>query len=299
MESGWITHIQRFCLHDGPGIRTTVFLKGCPLQCPWCHNPEGRSRRPERVVLEARCIRCGACAKVCPENLTAAAEAADSGVRCRLCGACVEACPTGARRIVGRRMSVKQVVREVSRDRVFFEDSGGGVTFSGGEPVMQARFLFETLEACHEAGLSTAVDTCGAVPGEDLMLIAHVTDLFLYDLKLFDRHRHTEFVGVPNTQIRVNLDILGAFHSNIWLRVPIIPGVNDRKDEWKAIARTAARNPGVRQVCLLPYHRTGAAKYRRLGLDYAMEDVEPPSSECMKAALKVFQDAGAPVRIGG
>jgi len=301
MKSGLIFNIQRYSVHDGPGIRTTVFLKGCPLRCAWCHNPEGISPRREILVIETRCLGCGECRSVCGH----AAEAAGSGPlplqvpQCELCGACVEACPADARRLIGEKMSVGQVMEAVLRDRVFFEDSGGGVTLSGGEPLSQPEFLRELLSACRAHGLHTAVDTCGLAPTEQLLGIAPLTDLFLYDLKVIEDSLHTQYTGVSNRQILENLQALGKVHSNIWLRVPLIPGINEGSAALEAAARFASAIPSVRQVSVLPFHATGAKKSERLGRNNNASSFYPPSSDTVAGAVTVFENAGLPARAGG
>lgn len=301
IQSGLVFNIQKYCVHDGPGIRTTVFLKGCPLCCAWCHNPEGVSPERELVVVESRCIVCGECRRACPF----AAAIAGAGVlptrqrSCTLCEACVEACPTGARQVIGREMTVEAVMREAQQDRIFYEDSLGGVTFSGGEPLLQPDFLVALLEACRARGLHTAVDTCGFGCTDHLLSVARLTDLFLFDLKLMDDARHREYCGVPNGPILENLRRLDQVHDNIWLRVPLIPGVNDSHDDLEAIARFSLSIHGVRQVNLLPYHQTGRQKLRRLGQSARLEAAPPPTPEQMEAARQVFQSRGLAARIGG
>lgn len=207
MHSGVVAHIQRFSLHDGPGIRTTVFLKGCPLNCLWCHNPESRASRPEIMVVESRCIRCGRCASVCPNQLASDSIAFDQqpGAVCRLCGACVKACPSAARQMVGRQMTVGEVLDEIRRDTIFYDDSQGGVTFSGGEPLAQPQFLGSLLTACAAEGIHTAVDTCGFAAAEQVLAMAARADLILYDLKMLDDAKHTRLTGVSNALILDNL----------------------------------------------------------------------------------------------
>ncbi len=296
MRSGRVFHVQRFSIQDGPGIRTTVFLKGCGLSCAWCHNPEGRSPSTEVVRIEERCIRCGACIEVCTSG--AAAEALP-GALCKRCGACVEACPTGARRTVGRDVTVADLVAEVERDRVFFEESGGGVTLSGGEPLAQAAFVVEALAALRARSLATALDTCGFASRDDLLRAAANADLVLFDLKVVDDERHRRLTGVPSAPILENLEALGPAHGNVWLRIPVVPGVNDDAPNLEAAAGIAASVPGVRRVHLLPYHRTGTRKYGRVGLPYALHAVEPPGPDVMERAAGPFRRLGLDTRIGG
>lgn len=284
---GLVFHIQRFSLQDGPGLRSTVFLKGCPLACAWCHNPESQNPASEMLRVETRCIHCGACEEVCP------------GGECRLCGACVEACPTGARRRVGRRMTVPELTEELLRDRIFFDQSGGGVTLSGGEPLLQADFVCELGTALKAKGVHTALDTCGFARTEDLLRAAACMDLVLFDLKLIDEARHRDSTGESNAHILANLRALSQRHEAIWIRVPIIPGLNDDAENLDATARLAARTPGVRRVDLLPYHATGAAKFERLGRIYALGAVHPPAPERMEAIARGFRSHGLEVTLGG
>jgi pyruvate formate lyase activating enzyme len=298
--AGRVFNVQRFSLHDGPGIRTTVFLKGCPLHCEWCHNPEGIAPEPEIVVVASRCIACGTCVAVCPEGL-ADVRGGFTGDRadCTVCGSCVDACPAEARQIAGREVTVRALLGELLRDRVFFDDSGGGVTFSGGEPLLQVRFLEAMLEACRAEGLSTAVDTSGLAPLKHLLRIAALTDLFLFDVKLVDEERHRRHTGVSNATILANLEALTRVHGNIWLRVPVVPGVNDDAENLAATAALAARLPSVRRVTLLPYHRLGTDKLRRLGRPEALEEIAPPSRGRMEELAAGFAAAGVHASIRG
>jgi pyruvate formate lyase activating enzyme len=292
--SGLVFNVQRYSLHDGPGIRTTVFLKGCPARCLWCHNPEGQSFAPEILVVETRCASCGTCAAACPHG----APPPGSGL-CTACGACVEACPAGARQLAGREMTVDAVVDEVLRDRVFYEESGGGVTFSGGEPLAQPEFLAGLLAACRAAGIHTAVDTCGFSPRERLLVLASLVDLFLFDVKLLDDARHRALTGLPAAPILDNLRALAAVHANVWIRVPVVPGYTDAEADIAATAALVAGLPGVRRVSLLPYHRTGTQKARRLGRTSPLDIPAPPSPGRLDTLAALFRERGLPVQIGG
>ncbi len=265
MESGLVFNTQRYSIHDGPGIRTTVFLKGCPLRCAWCHNPEGLLPEPELILIENRCLACGECGRVCPQ-LKTLADGSMPGreARCLRCGQCAKVCPTEARQLVGRQMKVEEVMVKVLADRAFYEESAGGVTFSGGEPFMQPRFLRALLEACRSEAIDTAVDTSGYVSSDELLSAAPLVDLFLYDLKVMDDHRHRQWTGVSNAGILENLRALGNIHHNIWIRVPLVPGFNDDPEQVAAAADFAASVPGVRQVNLLPYHAAAAHKWKNL-----------------------------------
>ena len=300
MERGLVFNLQKYSVHDGPGIRTTVFLKGCPLCCAWCHNPEGIAARPELLVLESRCATCGACREACPFGAVAVGTGAlpTDLPDCTRCGACVEACPSGARQMAGREWTVDEVLTEVMADRIFYDDSGGGVTFSGGEPLAQPRFLRALLQAARHDGIHTAVDTSGFGCTDELLAAAALTDLFLFDLKLMDDARHREFTGVSNRPILANLAALDRVHRNVWLRVPLIPGVNDDAANLAAVARLAATLPSVRQISVLPYHRTAAAKSRRLGREFALEHVVPPTAEAVARAVAALGGAGLPVHAG-
>lgn len=300
MLRGTVFNLQRYSIQDGPGIRTTVFLKGCPLSCAWCHNPEGIRRAPEIIVQENRCLACAECRSACPVGSSegAAGPMTTGYPQCTVCGACVSACPTEARRQVGRDVEPADLMREILRDRVFFEESCGGVTFSGGEPLHQPEFLLSMLRLCKDHGIHTTVDTCGLAAPERLMEAARLVDLFLFDLKLMDNTLHEHFTGCSNRLILHNLQFLAREHGNIWLRVPVIPGVNDSDENLRATAEYA-KEIRPRRVNLLPYHGTGAAKARRVGFARGLSEVEPPSAHFMNSARSVFERAGLMTQIGG
>jgi len=299
---GLIFDIRKFSLHDGPGIRTTVFFKGCPLSCQWCHNPESQSMAQEVMLWETRCIRCGSCITTCAlEAITVAPDnriITDRDV-CIVCGSCISACASDARELVGKCMNINEVMSEIERDVIFFEESGGGVTFSGGEPLVQLAFLTELLKRCKTLELHTAVDTSGYSPWKSLDSIRSYTDLFLFDLKLIDDARHRQFTGVPNGLILYNLRALSELGHHIIIRVPIIPGITDDAQNLNSIAEYAASLPSLDRVDLLPYHESAKGKYERLGREYALSDIRQPSDEHMQEAAHLMEQYDLPVKIGG
>ncbi len=301
MVSGLVFNVQRYSIHDGPGIRTTVFLKGCPLRCAWCHNPESKSPQPELTIYQERCVRCGACWEACPQEHL---DQVRSGplvdrVHCIRCGRCVEACVNDARQLVGQTLTIDQLMAELLKDRIFYDDSGGGVTVSGGEPLMQAEFVRQLLDACRDAEISTAVDTCGFGERDDLLAIAPLTDIFLYDVKILDDEKHIRFTGVSNAVILENLRALAQIHSRIWIRVPLVPGFNDSPADIAATARFVASLPGVCQVNLLPYHPLGLHKSERLGTLSNLGAPVRPSAEALEESAEPFRSLGLNVKIGG
>jgi len=301
MESGLVFNIQKYSVQDGPGIRTTVFLKGCPLCCEWCHNPESISPRREIVVVSQRCNACGECRAACPFGKEIAGTGAlpPRNEQCTLCAACVDACPTGARQMIGREMTVAEVVEAVVKDRIFYEDSGGGVTISGGEPLSQPRFLKALAESLRATGIHVALDTTGFGCTEHLLAAARFSNLVLYDLKAFDEARHKKLTGVSNRSILENLKALNDVHRNIWIRIPVVPGFNDDVEELEKIAAFVAGLRAVTLVNLLPFHRSGLHKYERLGWGHSLDGVETPSAELMERAAAVFRRRHLTTKIGG
>jgi len=289
MRSGLVFNVQRFSLQDGPGVRSTVFMKGCPLACAWCHNPESQSAEPQIVRMRHRCMVCGACSR---EELD------DPMVQDRD-GEDVEACPTGALQTVGERTTVPALVERLLRDRIFFDESKGGVTFSGGEPLLQAAFVTEALECLHREGVHTALDTCGFARWPDLLAAARQADLVLYDLKLMDEERHRAVTGVSNRVILQNLGALSDIHPAIWIRVPVVPGINDDEANLEATAAFLAPLAGVRRVDLLPYHPTGEAKFARVGLTYTLHGTPTPSIQRLDSLAALFRARGLYTTIGG
>lgn len=301
METGLVFNLQKYSVQDGPGIRTTVFLKGCPLCCEWCHNPESISPRREIIVVPQRCNACGECRKACPFGEEIAGENAlpPRSEQCTLCAACVDACPTGARQMIGREMTVAEVLEAVLKDRIFYEDSGGGVTISGGEPLSQPRFLLALVTALQAAGIHVTLDTTGFGCTEHLLAVAQHSNLVLYDLKAFDEARHKELTGVSNRSILENLKALNEIHRNVWIRIPVVPGFNDDVAELDKIAAFVRELRSVTLVNLLPFHRSGLHKYERLGWGHSLDGVETPSAELMERAADVFRARQLPTKIGG
>ncbi len=266
--TGIVFDLQRASLDDGPGIRTTVFLKGCPLHCAWCHNPESQKPGPELAFDAGICRSCQACVAACASGVhtfDAPAHHAVAFDRCIAAGACIALCPSGALRLYGSEQSVDSVMAEVVKDRAFYAASGGGLTLSGGEPTAQLEFCLALLQAAKAAGIPTCVETCGVAPRESFEALLPLTDLFLFDYKASDPELHAAYTGASNALILANLRWLHAQGAAIRLRCPLIPGVNDEEGHLRAIAALSAELPGLRGVEILPFHETGAVKYERLG----------------------------------
>ncbi len=300
MNTPNVFNIQKFSIHDGPGIRTTVFIKGCPLKCLWCHNPESQESKKQILYDKEKCTLCGTCVKVCPrvaikiENniLTTDMD------KCDLCGLCEIYCIQEARQIAGKDYTVEEVLKEVLKDRVFYEKSNGGVTVSGGEPLIYIDFIEELFKKLKEENIHTAVDTSGAVSFESLERIAKYTDLFLYDIKLMDDVKHKYFIGASNKMILENLQRLSKIHNNINIRMPIIEGINAEIDH---IEKTIdfIKDLNIKKVNLLPYHDIAKHKYKKLGIIYEEQKMSKPSDEKMQYFKALFESKGYEVKIGG
>ncbi len=303
MLTGTLFDIKRYAVHDGPGIRTTLFFKGCPLHCWWCHNPEGISPKQELFLKPSRCLaECRLCLTVCPEQALSKPGGrfqVDKN-KCRISGICDETCPTGALELVGKTWTVEQVMQEILKDRIFYERSGGGVTFSGGEPLQQPEFLAALLRKCKEQGLHTVVDTSGHAPFKNLESLMDQVDLFFYDLKLMDAEKHRKMTGVSNELILENLRRLSQAGSRIRIRIPLVPGVNEDIPHIRQVAQFLSSLPGIIQdISLLPYHALGSSKYKNLEVPYLNPEATPPAASLVAEVRSELESKGFKVRIGG
>lgn len=300
MTEGFISAIQRFSIHDGPGIRTVIFFKGCPLNCPWCSNPETRSVDHDIMHAMTTCIQCGLCLNHCPNHCIEV----DDGVfhidrlKCKGCGKCAEICPTNSISIRGERRSVSDLLEIIKADAIFYRRSGGGVTFSGGEPLFQAEFLSWLAAACKNAGIRTAIETTGYCSSENLKRVMPHIDLFLYDLKIIDPKKHREITGVCNELIKENLQLISNEGKEIIVRVPVIPGYTRDRENLIAVAE-ASKKANVKQINLLPYHNYGENKYTQLGKKYEIQNIKPLTKEDLAEEKKLFETYGFQVTLGG
>jgi pyruvate formate lyase activating enzyme len=300
---GTIFNIQHYAIHDGPGIRTIVFLKGCPLRCLWCQNPESQDSRPVVFFNAEMCTGCGTCVGACPEVAIQIIDGKSKTdrKRCMGNGKCADVCPNEARSLMGRYMTARQVFEDVSADSIFYQNSDGGVTLSGGDPVAQPGFTVSILKLCREAGIHTAIETCGFSKWEILKGILEHTDLVLYDIKHMDSAKHKAYTGVANELILGNAKkIYEELKLPMLARVPIIPGYNDSPENMESTAQFIANDlRGSAKVHLLPYHRLGESKHERMEEFDKSTSIEPPSEEHMEGLHKIFESVGLKVVIGG
>jgi pyruvate formate lyase activating enzyme len=300
-KKGNIFEIHRFSLNDGPGIRTTVFLKGCPLQCSWCHNYESQKAERQLYFDPAKCVNCGNCVEVCPTKV----HSISNGVHhlnydsCHLSGKCAEVCPEDALKIIGQEMAVEEVLAEVEKDKSYYERSRGGVTISGGEPMQQFAFLLELARELKRKNIHVCLDTSGYASKKLFRQIAPFIDLFHFDIKVFDDQVHQKHTGVKNNIIMQNLDILARDNRQIVLRCPIIPGVNDQKDHFLQLAELASRYPSIVKIDLLPYHKMGLKKACNILNDRNPEVFDMPvESEKEKWKTWISERVNTPVSVG-
>lgn len=294
--SGFIFDVQRLCLHDGPGIRTTVFLQGCPLRCLWCHNPEGQSQGRAISYRREACSLCRTCEEVCEQGAHSFEDGQHRYDRsvCKRCGKCVQACVFGALSVAGDQRRVSQVMSIVLRDQAYYHESGGGLTLSGGEPLFQTRFTQALLRSAKESGIHTCVETCGEAPQTAFERILSLVDLFLFDFKAADPKRHKDLSGMDNRCILANLDFLYRNGADIRLRCPLIPGLNDTPDDLRGISALAGRYPRLQGVEIMPYHDLGHQKYLRFGIPDRLPNLPKPDEETKQRWVKSLQGFGCP-----
>jgi len=298
---GVIFDIKKYAIHDGPGIRCTVFLKGCPLRCSWCHNPESWAPRPEPMYRPVRCVRCGRCVEVCPESAITLTEEdiITDAARCRRCGTCLTVCPANARQIVGRTVCAAEILEEIEKDLVFYDTSAGGVTFSGGEPLMQPDFLEALLIGCQHLDIHTAVDTCCYAKPGVVRQIAEYSDLFLCDIKHLDPDKHKQFTGVDNALILDNIALLASLGKTMIIRIPVVPDFNDQPSDIEQIGRYIKSLKNIQQIDLLPYNGGGSAKARRLGREADIPQRPSADRHAINDYAHRLRRLGFNVKVGG
>jgi len=303
-DKGLIYDIKKFSIHDGPGIRTTIFFKGCPLNCIWCHNPESIDDRKEFLYNKDNCVLCGECVKVCPEDALKieGKKLHFDREKCIFCGECEIACVYRAREIVGKEYSIEEILTEIDKDKIIYEESGGGVTLSGGEPLTQMYFVEKLLVRFKEKNIHTALDTSGHTSWENLERIAETVDLFLYDFKIFDEEKHKKFIGKSNKLILENLKKLDKIHDNINIRIPLILGtkenINTDNENIKSTIKFL-KETNIKKVSLLPYHNGALHKYKKLGKKYRNSEMKGPNKEIIELIKNKFENSGFIVKIGG
>jgi pyruvate formate lyase activating enzyme len=297
-----IFDIKKFAIHDGVGIRTTVFFKGCPLNCWWCHNPESLNPKPELVLYENKCIGCGGCFKVCPQKaheILPNKKRVYHKEKCLLCGKCSGICYAEALVMQGRKVTVEELMVELRKDIPFYKNSDGGITLSGGEPMYQHVFVEALLKQCKSEGLHTIIDTCGYTSWKKFKKVLPYLDSVLYDLKHINDHKHKIYTGVSNRLILRNLYRIGDYGLPLTIRIPIIPGINDTKENIMSTAQFLLGVKNIVKVELLPYHNLAESKYMRLGKEYKLNDLKPPDKEDVNTIAEWINSFGLKVQVGG
>ncbi|AYO29981.1 glycyl-radical enzyme activating protein [Biomaibacter acetigenes] len=301
-HEGIIFDIQRYSIHDGPGIRTVVFLKGCPLRCLWCCNPESQLTNPQLSFIQSKCIGCLECIKICPNKAIRFDKEKGFLIDyklCDMCGRCSDVCYPGARVIIGKKMSVDEVIAEVIKDKSFYNRSNGGVTLSGGEVLLQWGFAKEILKKCKELNINTAIETCGYCKWEYFTEVLEYVDLVLYDLKHLDSAEHKRLTGVDNQLILENAAKVVKKGKEMIIRVPLIPSLNDSKDNIMMLVDFVSTLEKVKEIDLLPYHQLGVSKYNQIGQTYKLNEINPPSKEKINDIKRYIENRGFLVKVGG
>ena len=297
--TGIVTNIERYTLHDGPGIRTTLFLKGCPLSCLWCSNPETQATHPQLSYFQVKCTSCGNCLSECPFGAISGGTDGQPAVvdfnLCQHCGVCTGVCTPAALVMIGKEMTARAAVDVLARDVAFYRNSGGGITLSGGEPMAQPEFSAEILRLCKMRGIHTAIQTCGMASSQDYERVLPSLDLVIFDLKHSDAKIHQQLTGSSNERILENLHLLDTSAANLVVQIPLVPGKNDSPDNFRQMLSIAGQLKNLQGVSLLAYHNLGAAQYRSLGYDYSLQNLPPPPSEYLSAFKEQVRQFGLPL----
>lgn len=297
----YVSNFQRFSVHDGPGIRTVVFLLGCPLRCKWCQNPETLKPNPELMMNHALCSGCSACIEMCPKNaisMNESGQVVTDFQNCDRCWKCIGECYYHARQLTGKPYTVDEVLNVIKKDLIVYKNTGGGVTLSGGEPTLYTAFCYELFEKCKKDDIHTAMETCGFTDWENFEMLLKVTDLFLYDFKLFDSEKHKKYTSVDNEKILHNLEVLVKADAKVVIRIPLIPGVND-DEEFRRIVQFVRGLKKVESIHIMPFHQIGSSKYDMIGVDYQLRNLKEENTQNVEKCKKIAAEMGFRVSIGG